>query len=232
MSDPFKKYDRFTYRELYWHLHYRQMPEPMIDQTIKAVKEYRRERANAKARLREREKQWGELFRSLQHERKIVRAMMRYKPKTPTPERDSFLSAYYDALTTLFDKMTAKKLLTQALPPHSHWTDYVPEHIKEAFRVESGAIPPRQKAKHKEPFVKEDPTKLRDLRFGRLMRHIDKELASTTALLEADPNNERYIRKESLLIQARKRTRALGIRDHVPNHWKDMVQDLMQDDAE
>ena len=88
MSDPFRKYDRLSYREIGWQLRYRQTPEELIDQTIAAIKEYRRQRTAAKAASRQRHKFWGELLHSLQHERKIVRAMLRYKTTTPTPERD------------------------------------------------------------------------------------------------------------------------------------------------
>jgi hypothetical protein len=226
MSNPFRKYDGLSYRDIRWRLRYRKMPEDLIDKTIAELKEHRRARQIAKAKSRERTKQWGEVLASLQHERKIVRSMMRYKTTTPTPERDAFVTAYADALTTLYGKLLAKQKLSQELPTHSHWTDYVPERIKEAFRLESDAIPPRQKAKHKEPFVREDTTRLRNLRQGRLLRHIDKERETTAILLETDPNNEQLQRKEWLLTQATKRARAFGPRDHVPSHWRALVKDL------
>lgn len=230
MSDPFRKYDKLSYREIGWQLRYRQTPEELIEQTIAAIKEYRRQRTASKAASRQRHKYWGELLHSLQHERKIVRAMLRYKTTTPTPERDEFLNAYSDALTKLYEKITAKRALRAEMPEHSHWTDYVPEKVKEAFRLAADAIPPRQKAKHKEPFKRTDPTKLRDLRLGRMMRHIDKELNTVIALLDSDPENAQAVRKEWLLRNAQKRARAMDIDAHVPNHWRELVQDLIAKD--
>lgn len=228
MSDPYRKYDGLSYREIYWRLRYRETPEEMIEQTVAAIREYRRERTTAKAKLRELDKQWGEVIASLQHERKIVRSMMRYKTTTPTPERDEYLNAYAEVLTKLYDKMTAKRRLHRELPEHSHWTDFVPEKIKEAFRLASDGIPPRQKAKHKEPFKRTDPMQLSDLRRGRLLRHIAKELDTTISNLDADPNNERLARKEHLLRIAHKRTKALPPDAHVPQHWTALVQDLIE----
>lgn len=228
MTDPFRKYDGLTYREIGWKLRYQQMPEEMIESTLAAIKEHRRGKANAKAQTREREKQWGEVISSLQHERKIVRSMLRYKTKEPAPERDAFIAAYMDALDTLYEKLHAKKRLGRVLPEHSHWTDYVPERIKQAFKDEAELVPPRQKARFKAPFRRADPTKLRDLRHGRLVRHIRKAIDTVTIRLEVEPDSKRYARQEFLLRKALHRTQKLPIDAHVPNHWKDMVPDLME----
>lgn len=227
MADPFRKYHGLTYREIGWRLRYQEMPEEMIEQTLAAIKEHRRNLATAKRQAQERDKQWGEVISSLQHERKIVRSMLRYKTKEPAPERDSFLAAYMEALNLLFEKLYAKKRLGKELPAHSHWTDYVPERVKQAFIEEADFVPPRQKARFKAPFRKADPTKLRDLRHGRLLRHIHKHLETTSARLEIEPENQRYIRQEHLLRRALARTKQLPNDAHVPNHWKDMVSDLM-----
>lgn len=232
MADPFRKYQGLTYREIAWRLRYTQMPEEMIESTIASIKEHRRALATAKAKIREREKQWGEVLASLQHERKIVRSMLRYKTKEPAPERDEFLAHYMTVLDELYEKLQAKKRLDRELPTHSHWTDYVPERVRKAFIEEADLVPPRQKARFKQPFKRTDPTKLRDLRQGRLLRHIQKALDTVIGRLEIDPDNPRYGRLEYLLRKALHRTKKLPIDAHVPNHWKYMVPDLMDQDDE
>lgn len=227
MSNPFRKYEGLTYRELEWRLRYQQMPEEMIEQTLAAVKEYRRSLANAKRQTREREKQWGEVVSSLQHERKIVRSMLRYQTKEPAPERDAFITSYMGVLDKLYDKLQAKKRLDRSMPEHSHWTDYVPERIKDAFIEEADLVPPRQKARFKAPFKRTDPTKLRDLRYGRLMRRINKELDTHLNTLALDPENARATRMEYLLRKAMHRTKVLPNDAHVPTHWRDLVPDLL-----
>ena len=134
----------------------------------------------------------------------------------------------YDALLTkLYERLQAKRHLNNALPEHSHWTDYVPEHIKEAFRIAADSIPPRQKAKVKEPFRKADPTKLRDLRQGRLLRYIEKSLETVIAKLEVSPDDEATARREFVLREAKKRVRAMPIDAHIPNHWRDVVPEML-----
>lgn len=232
MADPFRKYDGRSYREIRWQLVRQDTPEEMIEHTIEAIRAHRRARTNAKLQRNERDKQWGELLASLQHERKILRSMVRYKTKEPAPERDDFVKHYMAALDTLYDKLTAKRRMDGRLPEHSHWTDYVPQRIKQAFIDEAASIPPRQKAKFKDPFRKADPSKLRDLRHGRLLRQIRSCLETVIARLEVDPENETANRREYLLRRAHERTKALPIDAHVPSHWSDMVQDLIDEPKE
>ena len=228
MADPFRKYDGLAYREIEWRLRRQDMPEEMIRATLDAVREHRRARANAKLQRRERDKQWGEVISSLQHERKILRSMSRYKTREPAPERDDFVANYLAALDTLYAKLQAKRSLDDGLPEHSHWTDYVPQRIKQVFIDEAASIPPRQKAKFKDPFRKADPTKLRDLRHGRLLRQIRSCLDTVLAKLDVDPDNEAANHRERLLRVAYDRTKALPDDAHVPSHWADMVQDLIE----
>ena len=232
MADPFRKYQGLTYREIEWRLRYTHMPEEMIQTTIAAIKEHRHALTVAKSKLREREKQWGEVIASLQHERKIVRSMLRYKTKVPSPERDEFLAQYMRVLDSLYEKLQSKKRLDKALPEHSHWTDYVPERVRQAFIEEADLVPPRQKARFKLPFKRTDPTKLRDLRHGRLLRHIQKALDTVLGRLDIEPDDPRHGRREYLLRKALHRTKQLPIDAHVPNHWRDMVPDLLGNDDE
>lgn len=232
MSDPFRKYDGLAYREVRWRLWRQDMPEEIIEQTITALREHRKMLAIAKAKQRERDKQWGEIIQSLQHERKIVRSMVRYKTKFPAPERDQFVQDYFDLLGTLYEKLQSKWRLKRELPEHSHWTDYVPAHIKAAFMQASNDIPPRQKAKFKEPFRKADPIKLHNLRMGRLSRRINKELDTAITTLDMAPEDAKAARKEFLLREAGKRLKELPITAHVPTHWRDLVPDLMEDETQ
>lgn len=227
MADPFRKYRHYSYRELYWKLKRDGLPHDMIEKTLTAVREHRRALTTAKQKERERAKQWGEVISSLQHERRIVRSMVRYKTSEPAPERDEFVREYDALLTKLYDRLHAKRHLKNALPEHSHWTDFVPAHIKEAFRVAADSIPPRQRAKVKEPFRRTDPTKLRDLRQGRLLRYIEKSLETVIAKLEVAPDDEATARREFVLREARKRVRAMPIDAHIPNHWRDVVPEML-----
>lgn len=233
MSNPYRKYDGFSYREIGWRLRRQQIPEPIIQQTIANIKEWRAVRTKERRQERERAKAWGEVISALQHERRIVRSMVRYKTASPAPERDEFVQDYFTLLNTLYERLLEGKNLTRddsgkrIWPKHSHWTDFVPDKIKRAFKESAGLIPPRQKAKFKEPFQRADPKDLRDLRHGRLLRHIRKELLAVKQSLVINPDNERAQRKLHALETASIRAKDLEDNAHVPNHWADLVPELL-----
>jgi hypothetical protein len=234
MRDPYRKYQGIAYRELRFVLLREGLSEQAAEETILDIKRIRADLGNKKRQQKELTKQWGEVIESLQHERKIVRGMARYKTKTPAPERDEFVAQYFAVLNTLYEKLCKKRTFEQALPEHSHWTDFVPDRIKEAFAVEANAIPPRDKAKFKEPFQRTSPMALSERRRARLLRATRATLDAVLIKQDVNTENEKLDRKEWLLREAVKRIKELPSNAHVPSHWAEMVRDLMNegDDTE
>ena len=231
MSD-FKKYDNYSYREIRWKLRWQSLPEVMIDQTIEAIKAFRAERANLKRKKKECDLQWSELIFPLQHERKIVRAMRRYKTNEPTPERDEFLEAYALALDMSLQRIKDIRQRTQMLPTYEHWTDYVPPKIKAAMRQASGNIPSKHKAKFKEPFTRTTPSQLNDKRRGRVIRKAQTELESVQTLLQLDPNNEDLQKKERWIKRGIYIIKHMPPTQAVPNTWHSAVELFERGDFE
>jgi hypothetical protein len=227
MAHPYRKYEGKTYREIGWALRYKQMPEPLVEQTLAAIREWRNQNANDKRMKAQRNKAWGEVITALQHERRIVRSMLRYKSATPTPERDALFSAYADLLTKLYEKLHKQRHLDRALPEHSHWTDFVPERVKAAFRLEEDAVPHKQKAKTKALFQRTSPITLCTLRHGRILRKARADLLAVRQVLLIKPDDEQAKRKAHALETAITRIKDMEINAHVPNHWADMVPDLL-----
>jgi hypothetical protein len=230
MSDPYKKYAGYAYRELRSKLLRHGEPPETVDLTIANIKLHRSAQSLAKRQKKESDRQWSEVIEALQHERRIVRSMVRYKTKTPAPERDEFVQAYFAVLTKLYDKMDKLRRVDRELPEHSHWTDFVPEHIKEAFRVAADEIPPRDRAKFKQPFQRTSPIDLCNRRRARLLRYTRATLETTIERQDEDPDNEKLPRKEMLLREAIKRVNAMDDNAHIPNHWAQLVPDLMRSD--
>lgn len=230
MSNPFLKYDGLTYRELRYKFAAAGMPEAEIDLQLLRIREFRSVRNTEKKRKRALSKQWGEVIAPLQHERRILRAMLRYKTKTPAPERDEFVEQYFNALTTVYERLCKKRDLDKMLPEHSHWTDYVPEKIKWAFIDAANAVPPRDKAKFKEPFQRTSPIALSALRRGRLLRYTRATLEALLVKQDVNGEDPRADRKEKLLRLAIDRIKELPPNAHVPNHWADMVRDKLNPD--
>lgn len=233
MANPYRKYDGLSYREIGWRLRYQHMPEALIEKTIEGIKEWRAARTLEKRRKRVRETAWSEVISLLQHERRIVRAMLRYKTKDPAPERDEFVQAYFDVLTQLYERLLSKKNLGEGDPPrkempkHSHWVDYVPEKTRRAFKLAADEIPHRQKARFKEPFMRVSTFELHDLRKGRLLRKTRKDLQAVEQRLLVSPDDEQAQRKQHALRTAVQRINAMEANAHVPNHWADVIPELL-----
>lgn len=223
-------YDRMSYREIRFALRRDGIPEREIETFILSIRMARRQRSNEKRSIQERNKRWGEVIAALQHERRIVRGMVRYKTKTPAPERDEFVEKYYRRLTKLYEELLEKKNLEKILPEHEHWTDFVPDEVKEMFIKKALAVPQRDKSKFKEPFQRTSPMALTDLRRGRLLRYTRSTLDTLLERLDNDPENPKLQRKEWLLREAIKRISAMPKDAHIPNHWADVVQDLLHPD--
>lgn len=234
MSDPFRRFDGLTYRDITARLARDGLPPEQIEATLTDIRAHRSHRANAKRHRRESNKQWGEVIQTLQHERRILRGMVRYKTKEPAPERDDFVVQYMKVLDTLYEKLLSKRRLSHEMPEHSHWVDYVPDKIKQAFIHAADMVPVRDRAKFKIPFQRVSPADLTDLRRARLLRYTKATLEAVITKQEADPDDVKAQRKEWLLREAIKRINELPFNAHVPNHWADMVRDVMyeNDDGE
>ena len=225
MRNAFSKYDGLSYRDITWTMRGEGLPEQLIQDTLEQLREFRRARTAAKAKRRQADKQWGEVISALQHERKIVRSMLRYKTKEDAPERADFVRHYFDVLTTLYERLKTKKLAAQEMPPHDHWTDYVPEKIKDAFRSESYALPRRDRAKAKEPFERKLPAELHNLKKARLLRATHKQLNTVLEKLAQEPTSVKYAEQASAMRKALENIHALEPTDHVPNTWHAMVDE-------
>ena len=221
-------YERLTYREIRHRLHAEGRPESEIEHYILLIREARHVRSNEKRRIKEHKKRWAEVIAALQHERRIVRGMVRYKTKTPAPERDDFVQRYYQVLTALYEELLAKRHIEQVLPEHDHWTDFVDDSIKAKFIKRAHAIPQRDKSKFKEPFQRTSPAALADLRRGRLLRYTRATLETLLTRIDENPDDPKLERKEQLLREAIKRINAMPQNAHIPNHWADVVRDMLR----
>lgn len=211
MTPLIRRYKGRTYREIYWLLRKdKRLSEDMVEAEVAQLRAERAEQTKQRAAARVQRAAWAELIEALQHERRIVRTMVRYKTTEPAPERDEFVNAYNDVLTKTYGRLVLLRRQGK-MPEHTHWTDFVPADIKDAFLVALSDVPPRNRAKVKIPFERTDPYALHDRRKGRLLRKTYTE--RTTAVDNGD------VDKAALLDEAVKRINALPPNAHVPNTW-------------
>lgn len=190
-------------------------------QEIKTVvDEQKAARRKYAAHKRQMDLHWGELLAPLVHERKVVKSILRYKA---SPERTEALEAYLLVLTTLLDKlnwMRIEKDQTPASlhPDRTHWTDYVPQRIKNEVCVMFDAIPHKAKAKVKLPFQRTVPMVLHAKQKARLEKRTIKELgvAEQDYLLDPSEKNAQVVER---IKGALKKIRVLSPTEAVPVTW-------------
>lgn len=230
MRDPYRRYQSMSYRDIRSRLTAEGLTSDAVELTVLNIRELREARSRHLKHVREMNKQWGEVIEALQHERRIVRGMVRYKTKVPAPEREEFVQDYFAVLNKLYDRLNERRLIGKTLPEHSHWVDFVPERIREAFIRAAEDVPPRDRAKFKAPFQRTAPIVLAERRRNRLLRYTRSTLDTVLAGLEENGDDPKLARKEWLLRKAVERINAMPVNAHIPNHWADTVRDLMEAD--
>ena len=232
MRNPYRQYQSLSYRDIRARLVAQGLTAEVVDTTLLNIRAYREAHSSERKRLRELDKQWGEVIEALQHERRIVRGMVRYKTTTPAPERDEFVQAYFAVLNELYERLNKKRVVDRTLPEHSHWVDFVPARIMDRLTRAAEDVPPRDRAKFKAPFPRTAPIVLAERRRGRLLRYTRSTLDAVLVKLDeaGDAPDERLTRKEFLLRRAIERINAMPANAHIPNHWADTVRDLMEAD--
>tara|TARA_R110000868_G_scaffold33934_1_gene122797 strand:- start:127 stop:873 length:747 start_codon:yes stop_codon:yes gene_type:complete len=234
LEKNYKKYDGKSYREILGDLR-KKMSGTEADDYVDEIKAFRKQRHKNKSATRVRTKRYAEIILALQHERKIVGAMVRYKTASPCPERVAYVQAYNAVLTKVHAMLTELKTKSRdeeavENPPHSgqkkdHWSDYVPPHIKERVYNLSALVPQRHKAKAKEPFQRTIPVPLHNLRRGRLMRQIQAEMGTITNIIQMDDafDAEKLEGKRSDLRRALDKLKDLSPTDSVPSTWHGLL---------
>lgn len=188
--------------------------QQIIEQVTQAKKELRS--ANAKARVIN--TAWHEIERPLKSELRIIVNMSRYKSKTyHVPERSHAITEYRKVLEKLIKLITKYKqgdytpnqLAKQKNVPHNgeHWSDWIPQQVKDTITGHFDAIPHHFKAKVKVPFTRRILEEKREVLVKRLLTATKQELERAYKDLATDPDeydnedHHEYIRRMKLAQQ-------------------------------
>lgn len=211
----------------YRYLKYMKMSANELDRTLAAkglsplqaqeiydiVVEQKAHQRKTRAHKQQMDVQWGEFMAPLIHEHKTIRSIMRYKG---SQERADALEAYelvLDKLKSRLYLMRREKNKTplQLHPERTHWSDYVPAHIRDEVHRLFDAIPYKAKAKVKIPFARTVPAILHNKQRERLLRSTHKALDRA----QSEGNAHAVSRiKEALRI-----IRDMGMNEPVPATW-------------
>jgi len=194
---------------------------PLEMESIKRiVGEQKEHKRSEGAHKRQMDLQWTEFLAPLIHERKTVRSIMRYKGSA---ERAEALEGYLLVLDRVQEKLyllrrEKNQTPLQIHPERTHWSDYVPQRIRDEVCDAFNAIPHKPKAKTKVPFLRTVPVILHNKQRARLERRTIKALGVAESNHTIDPSEENE--KELTRIKdALKIIRAMQPNEPVPATW-------------
>lgn len=179
--------------------------------------------------------EWRPLLEGLRMERESLRSMRNYRSTSgsrgqvvPNQEDITALDGYAMVLDKLHGEFELHKrnLVTPAVLARErglpnggiHWTDWIKDKFKERVRLLFDAIPHRQGAKVKQPFVRKTDPKSSARLATRLRIRTLKEHGIAEQDYQLNPT-ERSKAKLDKLIEAIKRIDRLPPTDPVPRTW-------------
>jgi hypothetical protein len=226
MSYKYEHLMRLTSNELHNHCErlLKKGVNPMLVADIKrTVLENKAHRKSHRAHLKQVHNQWRVIMSPLMHEKKAVRSLSYYKNSKSPEQRSAALEAYAVVLDTLEHKLKAIESSGTTPMQHdktkTHWTDYVPQHIKDRVCALFDAIPhyPRQKVKH--PFPRTMPEEQHTKLKTRLILRTEKDLRRAKQDAMLNPDNEQVQELVKRITKALEHIDKLESNEPVPTTW-------------
>jgi hypothetical protein len=186
----------------------RKTPPFQAESIKKIVAEQQALLKSENARTKQLTRLWREFMQPLEAERDNVQGMLRYKGSENDEARRDALEAYLTVLNSLKarmqnhckqDRKTPTMIASDKDLPNdgTHWTDWIPQKIKDRVIVLFQEIERKPKAKIKIPFERLVPTDLHAKQVTRLRNRTLKDLAiaEQTLALDPHPENESKVRQ-------------------------------------
>lgn len=226
MSYKYEHLMRLTANELHNHcerLLKKGLNPALVADIKRIVLENKAHRKSHRAHLKQLRNQWRVIMSPLMAEKKAVRSLMMYKHSLSHEERKAALEGYALVIDKLEDKL--KEIMRTGKTPmqhdktKTHWTDYVPQHIKDRVCALFDAIPhrPRQKVKH--PFPRTMPEEQHAKLKTRLTLRTEKDLRRAKQDAMLNPDNEQTQELVQRITKALKHIDKLESNEPVPATW-------------
>jgi hypothetical protein len=224
MGYRYTKYMKLSANALHNALVERGLSPPEMQEIKDIVAEQKEHKRSRGAHKKQMDLLWGELVAPLKHERKTVKSIMRYKG---SPERAEALETYLLVLDKLIERMylmqrEKDKTPAQLYPERTHWSDYVPQRIRDEVCDMFAAIPYKAKAKVKTPFARTVPAILHNKQRARLERRTIKELGIAEIDHTLDPSDKNAQTVEQIK-RALKIIKGMQSHEPVPATWHGLV---------
>jgi hypothetical protein len=201
MTFPYKNFLGMSENAMLTILAKQNTPKPTIKQIIESVRNEKRRLRSEGARRTQYKRLWGELLEPLEYEVRLVERMNTYRGAV---ERDVALHGYLTVLEKVKKRILKYEYLSEKTPseiskekryPNNgvHWSDWIPQEIKEAV-IEAFAAIPRAGIKVKVPFERKIPTTMHIKLKKRLRDRTQKEYDIEWRKNSVDYTDERSAR--------------------------------------
>lgn len=229
MDFPLKRFMRMSKERAVVTLINERIPDAVIPSLLEKIEALKTEQRSARISAYQRDSTWGPLLRAAKHERKAVRDAKNSPLVVKDERRIEAQEAYLLVLNELIRRMenvlkpigTPVALAKQrnlSEGDGSHWTDWVPRHIKQHVKELYASIPyKKNKGRVKDPFERTilpaDNAALKE----RLIKRTLKELDLVERKL-AIPDDAVYPTHPALITRRTQIVRALAkIKDLPPD---------------
>ena len=194
-----------------------------VDAIRNTVLENKAHRKSQRAHGIQLRNQWRVIMSALMAEKKSVRSLLLYKNSKSHEERKIALEGYMAVIEKVESKF--KELMQTGVTPmqhdntKKHWTDYVPQHIKDRVCALFDSIPhyPKQKVKH--PFPRTMPEEQHARLKRRLIERTEKDLRRAKQDVLLNPDNEDTQELVERIKQALTYIDKLEPNEPVPTTW-------------
>lgn len=188
---------RMSESKLNRHLIKRKYPDELRHKVVELVQKQKQHALSQRRKRGAYTPLWEHLMKPLAAEITNTHAMLRYKSRDDerNDKRTEALTAYLTVLTTLHNRFkdlrkaneqSPIRMAREKNPPlpngGEHWTDWIPDHIRQRILSLFDAIPKIAYAKTKQPFARVMPIDVHAKIKPRIMRRLESDLA----VLETD----------------------------------------------
>ena len=202
----------------------------IVNERIREVEEQKALKRKRQLHTAQMRSQWGIIMIPLMREKKTVRSLLLYKNSKSHDERKTALEGYMLVIERVEGKLreimrTSPEQGQNPLTPmrhdntKKHWTDYVPQRIKDEVCLMFDAIPHYPKMKVKHPFPRTMPEEQHAKLKARLIQRTEKDLrrAKQDVLLNPDDDDSKELVKR--ITKALDYIDNLGTNEPVPATW-------------
>ncbi len=227
----YESYLRLTANELHMHLtkQKRKLHPAEIQHIKDTVAQMKEELRVDKITRANRRTEWTKVLAPLRYELNSAKVGRNYNGDT-CPHRIEAFDAYIAVMEKLNEMLAHRAKLLEKTPiqiamaknlPNNgeHWTDWIPERIKQPIHDAFMEIPHKAKAKRKIPFLRTVTPKLHAKSKARLLSKTTKEIQTLETRIQIQPTDER-IAQLKRMKQALKIIEGMGDGIFVPASWR------------